>query len=193
MKITNRDGVKKHPWKEQIEKNTQGFIEHFGVLTAEELNWKPDPKTWSIAQNISHLIQFNETYFPILESLQKEKYKPPFMAKFKFIVSFFGEMILKSVQPESERKVKTISIWEPVKSSIAEGIIDKFKQHQSELIDAMEKASDLAKKETVISSPANRFIVYPIDVAFDIIVAHEKRHLKQSKKVYQIIVGLNEK
>ena len=76
MKITNRDGVKKHPWKEQIEKNTQGFIEHFGVLTAEELNWKPDPKTWSIAQNISHLIQFNETYFPILESLQKEKYKP---------------------------------------------------------------------------------------------------------------------
>ncbi len=154
-----------HPWKEQIEKNTQDFIENFGVLTEEELYWKPDPKTWSIAQNISHLIQFNKTYF----------------------------LILESAQPKSERKVKTISIWEPVKSSIAEGIIDEFKQHQSELIGAIEKATDLAKKETVISSPANRFIVYPIDVAFDIIVAHEKRHLKQSKKVYQIIVGLNEK
>ena len=53
---------------------------------------------------------------------------------------------LDSAQPQSERKVKTISVWEPVKNSIAEGIIDKFKQNQSELIDAMEKATDLAKK-----------------------------------------------
>jgi len=53
---------------------------------------------------------------------------------------------LESAQPQSERKVKTISVWEPVKNSIAEGIIDKFKQNQSELIDAMEKATDLAKK-----------------------------------------------
>ncbi|MGB0255706.1 MAG: DinB family protein [Flavobacteriaceae bacterium] len=193
MKITNRDRVQKHPWKKQIEKNTQDFIENFGALTEEELNWKPDPKTWSIAQNISHLIQFNKSYFPIFGSLQEGVYKAPFMARFKFIISFFGKIILKSAQPQSERKVKTISIWEPVKSSIAEGIIDEFKQHQSELIGAMEKATDLAKKGTVIPSPANRFIVYPIDVAFDIIVAHEKRHLKQSKKVYQIIVGLNEK
>ena len=193
MKITNRDRVKKHPWKKQIEKSTQYFIENFGELTEEELNWKPDPKTWSIAQNICHLILFSKSYFPIFESLQERVYKAPFMARFKFIISFFGKIILKSAQPQSERKVKTISIWEPVKSSITEGIIDEFKQHQSELIDAIEKATDLVEKGTVIPSPANRFVVYPIDVAFDIIVAHEKRHLKQFKKVYQIIVGLNEK
>lgn len=67
---------------------------------------------------------------------------------------------MESAQPQSERKVKTISIWEPVKSFIAEGIIDEFKQHQSELIDAMEKAADLAKKGAIIPSPANRFKVY---------------------------------
>ena len=60
MKITNRDRVQKHPWKKQIEKNTQDFIENFGALTEEELNWKPDPKTWSIAQNICHLIQLKK-------------------------------------------------------------------------------------------------------------------------------------
>jgi hypothetical protein len=41
----------------------------------------------------------------------------------------------------------------------------------------------LVQAETVISSPANRFIVYKIGRAFDIIVAHEERHLNQAKEV----------
>jgi hypothetical protein len=36
---------------------------------------------------------------------------------------------------------------------------------------------------TIISSPANKNIEYKLETAFDIIVAHEKRHLEQAREV----------
>ena len=50
-------------WSEEIEKTTQDFIESFGGLNESQLNWKPNPQTWSIAQNINHLLVINKTYY----------------------------------------------------------------------------------------------------------------------------------
>lgn len=76
-------------WREQIDKNTQSYIETFGELSIEQLNWKPNSETWSIAQNIDHLIVINKTYFPVIESIRKGTYKTPFLGKLEFVVSFF--------------------------------------------------------------------------------------------------------
>ena len=43
----------------------------------------------------------------------------------------------------------------------------------------------------VISSPANKNIVYKLEVAFDIIVSHEQRHLEQAREVLQLIKNNN--
>jgi len=50
-------------WNQHIDDITQKFIESFGELSSEQMNWKPDPNTWSIAQNIDHLIVINTYYF----------------------------------------------------------------------------------------------------------------------------------
>jgi len=171
----------------QIEKNTECYVETFGQLSIEELNWKPNSKSWSIAQNMNHLIVMNNTYFPIIESIQKGTYKTPFLSKFDFIVSFFGNMILKSVQPNRKKKMKTFPIWEPLKSEIPIGIIDRFIEHQSKLIMMIKNSEDLLEKGTIISSPANKNIVYKLGTAFKIIIAHEQRHFLQSKEVLEII------
>jgi len=174
-------------WREQIDKNTQSYIETFGELSIEQLNWKPNSETWSIAQNIDHLIVINKTYFSVIESIRKGTYKTPFLGKFGFVVSFFGKMILKSVQPDRKKKMKTFPIWEPLKSEIPIGILDSFKEHQSELIIMIENSKDLVEKGTIISSPANKNIVYKLRTAFEIIVAHEQRHFEQSKEAFDSI------
>jgi len=48
----------------------------------------------------------------------------------------------------------------------------------------------LIEKQPIISSPANRIIVYKLETAFGIMVAHEKRHLGQEKEVNQLRVKL---
>lgn len=168
-------------WITDIDKTTNAFISEFDHLSGDQLNWKPDSSTWSIAQNIQHLIITNESYFPILKKLQNNEYKSPWIGKFNFVTSFFGSLILKAVQPDRIKKMKTFNIWEPEKSNITEDILKNFEVHQDELKKLISSSNQ--SMNISISSPANKMIVYKLSTAFDIIVNHEKRHLNQAKEV----------
>jgi len=174
-------------WISQLDKITEHFVADFGSLSAEQLNWKPNLQTWSIAQNIDHLIVLNETYYPVLTSLKAGTYKSPFMGKIGFMVSFLGKTILNAVKPDRKKKMKTFPVWEPTASEIKDDILWRFENHQAELKQKIEASKELVEKGTVISSPANRNIVYKLETAFDIIVTHEQRHWEQAKEVLQLL------
>lgn len=170
-------------WLAETDKTTQAFKDKFGHLGEKELNWKPNPQTWSIAQNIDHLIVVNETYFPVLASLKKGTYKTPLIAKLGFMVSFLGKTVLNAVKPGRKKKMKTFPVWEPTVSQVKGNIIQRFEKHQNELKHQIETSKELIEKGTIISSPANRNIVYKLETAFDIIVSHEQRHLEQASEI----------
>jgi hypothetical protein len=170
-------------WTNKIDEITNGFKEAFGKLSVEQLNWKPNEQTWSIAQNIDHLIVINNTYYPTINSIRQGTYKLPFMGKMGFMVNFLGKMVLDAVNPDRKKKMKTFPIWEPAKSTIEGDILIRFEKNQTELKSMITGCKDLLEKGTVISSPANKNIVYKLETAFDIIVTHESRHLAQAKEV----------
>lgn len=174
-------------WTTKLDNITEQSIAQFGRLTNEQLNWKPNPNTWSIAQNLDHLIVVNETYYPVLTALKEGKYSTPFIAKIGFMVSFLGKTVLKAVQPDRQKKMKTFPIWEPSVSQIEDDVLKRFENHQKELKQKIEDAKELVDKGTIISSPANRNIVYKLETAFDIIVSHEQRHLEQAKEVLVLL------
>ena len=176
----------KEQWTDQIDKVTSDFKQSFGTLTIAELNWKPNQNTWSIGQNLDHLIVINGTYHPVIRAVREGTYRLPFLAKFDFMVSFLGRTVLKAVQPDRKKKMKTFPIWEPTKSDIKEDIWERFEKNQNELKMLIQSCSDLLDNGTIISSPANRNIVYRLETAFDIIVTHEKRHFEQSMDVERV-------
>ncbi len=174
-------------WTEEIDEITEGFLNSFGMLSEKDLNWKPPPEEWSIAENIDHLITLNETYFPAFKDLKSGNYSLPFIARFGFVVNFFGSFILKSVQPSNTKKTKTFPIWEPKKSTIGKDILPRFKAHQNRLKEEIQNIEEKVHENAVISSPANKNIVYKLGTAFDILIAHEKRHYAQAKKVLDLL------
>lgn len=178
---------KTNTWTSALERLTKAFSDEFGHLTAEELNRKPNASTWSIGQVIDHIIKVNETYYPIVEQLLAGTYKTPWTAKLPFLVDWFGNFILKGVEPARKKKIQTFPVWEPVQSEVRADIVAQFAQHQQQLAAMMRQCEPFVKMGTVISSPANRFIVYKIGRAFDIIVAHEERHLNQSRETLNFL------
>jgi hypothetical protein len=170
-------------WSSQLDIITEIFVADFGTLSAEQLNWKPNSQTWSIAQNIDHLIILNETYYPVLASLKAGTYQTPFMGKIGFMVSFLGKTVLNAVKPDRNKKIKTFPIWEPTVREIKDDIIKRFENHQTELKQQIESSKELVDKGVIISSPANKNIVYKLETAFDIIVSHEQRHLEQAREI----------
>ncbi len=173
-------------WTTQIDQTTDLFKKTFDNLTVEQLNWKPNPRTWSIAQNIHHLIAINQSYYPVIAAIRQDAYKIPWFGKMAFMVNFLGKTVLNSVQPDRRKKMKTFAIWEPSVEMIAENILKIFEQHQLNLKQLIEDSQDLLERGTVITSPANKNIVYKLETAFDIIVTHEKRHFEQAKEVLDL-------
>jgi hypothetical protein len=174
-------------WIVKIDRITSNFKNEFGELTPEQLNLKPDENTWSIVQNIEHLIIVNESYFPVINAAKESKYKAPFISKFDFVINSLGKFILNSVQPDRKRKTKTFPMWKPSLSVIGNDILEKFEKHQSALKEMIDGSKDIFGKRIVISSPANRYVVYTLDTAFNIIIAHEERHFEQAKELLPIV------
>lgn len=181
------ESQKMQTWFDKIETLTGEFKERFGDLPVDELNRKPNGQTWSIAENMQHLITVNESYFPIVEQLQAGKYKPPFLSRIAFLVKFMGNAFLKGVDPARRNKMKTFPMWEPVEVQMHNDIVADFTRHQSKLKKQISTAAPFLEKGAIISSPANRNIVYTLEKAFDIIVAHEERHLNQAIEAFEVI------
>lgn len=174
-------------WINRIEENTKDFRREFGVLSEEELNWKPAKNSWSIAQNIQHIILINESYFPLVKRIRENKQTLPWFGRYSFVTSFLGKAVLQAVQPERKRKMKTFSIWEPEKNTFSGDILMRFTLHQEELKSFILDNQDLVEQEAVISSPAKKNIVYPLSTAFELIVTHERRHFNQAKEVLALM------
>ena len=170
-------------WTSQLDQITNTVKSEFGDLSSEDLNKKPSPQQWSIAQNIDHLIVINETYYSIFKQLHEGTFQLPFMGKLGFYVKWMGNFILKAVEPTRMKKIRTQSIWEPSSSTIDADIIQKFVAHQEQLIKHIQSCSNFVDAGVVIYSPASKAILYTLEQAFNIIVTHEKRHLNQAREV----------
>ena len=173
----------------EIDHLTEEFSSEFGDLEAPQLNWKPDAGSWSIAQVLQHLVVINRSYFPAIDALHAGTYRLPWTGHVRWIVNWMGRMILKSVQPDYARKTKTLPIWEPGESNVDAGILGTFVHQQDALKSVIRGSVDLVARDAVISSPASRLIVYRLATAFDIIIAHERRHLEQAKRVKHQLPG----
>ncbi|MBN8577403.1 MAG: DinB family protein [Cytophagales bacterium] len=183
--------MKADRWSSHLDEITREFKKEFETLSSEELNWKPNASTWSIAQIIQHVILVNESYFPVLAEIRNGTYYTPRFGQIGFIHRLFGKLILNSVQPDQKRKTKTLTLWQPEHSAIRSDIVMQFEKHQQELKKAIRESEDLVAANVVISSPANRIVVYKLETAFDIMVAHEKRHFKQALGINQLRLNRN--
>jgi hypothetical protein len=170
-------------WDAKIDEITNDFQNSFGKLSSQEINWKPNASTWSIAENMDHIIKTNKSYFSIVDKAKIGSYNTSYLANFGWIVNLFGRVILKGVDPNRRKKTKTFKMWEPNEKKIFLSILDEFFDHQAELKQLINHSSDLISKETVISSPVNKHVVYKLETAFDIIVNHERRHYNQALEV----------
>jgi DinB family protein len=155
----------------------------FGALSAEQINWKPSAGEWSIAQCLEHLILLNEPYFPEIDKILSGQRKASLWERVPLLPAFFGRLVLTAVQPDSKKKVKARPAFEPVSSSIDIGILLRFATHQQDLIRRMKATAELPIEKIIVTSVVSPFVTYSLLDAYRILVAHERRHLKQAGRV----------
>lgn len=157
------------------------FQEAFAHLSASQLNWKPNPETWSVGECIDHLITTNRTYFAQLEAIGRGDKYVSFWEKLPLFHGFWGRMLIKATTEQVARKGKSPGPFRPTRSNVPTTILDEFAQQQKALIGNVEKTLKVDHHAMIISSPAASFITYSLHDALVIIFQHEKRHFNQAK------------
>ena len=157
--------------------------ELFGALTKEQLNWRPNPKSWSIAQCLDHLIAANRNYFPIFEEIILGERKKRILERFPFLAHLWAWLLINSFRPGSKRKLKAPKIFMPSASDFDCNVIPQFSDNQGRLIGFMQATAFLDLRHTLITSPATRFVTYSLCGAYEIILQHERRHMAQARRV----------
>ena len=176
-KITVAEAVR------EIDRVTAEVNQEFGSFTPAQLNWKPAPDRWSIGECLEHLIASSGRYFGIVEAILAGQYPKPFLSNIPGYAGMCGRMLVNAVSPQAARKVKTVAVFEPERSTVDADEIARFAVHHDKLIAVIRCSERLALDRTIIASPATSVIVYSLLDAWRLLAAHEARHLAQARAV----------
>ena len=159
----------------------------FGRLSPAQLNWKPSAGQWSVGQCFDHLIVTNDCFVPDMVKLAAGTYKSSLWARVSPLSGFFGRFVINSLDPLKGRKTKAPRVFAPAQSDVEPDVIVKFIKRQSEVVTYM-RATETAGvdlRRTIVTSPVSPVATYSLLDAYRIIVAHERKHFEQARRVTQ--------
>ena len=158
-------------------------IRAFGHLSAPQVNWKPRDDEWSIGQCYDHLIISNRPYPQIIEDIVNGRRRATTWERMPFLPRFFARILIRTLRPDSGRKVDARPNFRPSSSYIEPTIVAAFLEQQDHLLRQMEATRRLDLDAFTITSPVVGFITYSLMDAYRIIVAHEQNHFVQASRV----------
>jgi len=164
-----------------IEQISKDVSDSFGGLSEEQLNWKPAPESWSVGQCLDHLIKSNEEFFPELEAIASGTRKNSLWQNWSPLSGIAGAFLVSTLKRDGQ-KVKTNQKMTPP-SDIPADIIERFEKHQKEFTERIHAAQNADWRKVVLTSPFVKIMTYRMDVGLKALIEHEKRHVRQAKRV----------
>jgi DinB family protein len=152
-------------------------------LSDAQLNWKPSPDKWSIAQCLEHLTAASSGFNPyFVEALARGRQRFAATAPPTYQPSFMGRWLIKHVEPESPRKLRAPKIFKPSASDM-DNALNRFLDQQKTFLKFVSETSGIDYNRTRLRSPVTPLVRYSLADAYVITVAHEQRHLQQARRV----------
>lgn len=153
----------------------------FGVLTREQLDWRPPSGGWSVAQCLDHLVRTTDSYGDDFRAIAEGRYRARAWARLSPFSRYFGRF-LREQQERDDRKTKTVARFVPP-SDVGAGIVERFARSQDELAALIRAAANADWDRTIVSSPFSGLVTYSLADAYAIMLVHQRRHVRQAVRV----------
>ncbi len=157
----------------------------FGSLTASQLNWKPAPSRWSVAQCFDHLIRINGLMLDAMARSLDPAVPKALVHRVPGLPRIFGRVMIRSLTPTATRKLTAPASARPSTSALGGDIIVRFVEAQGGMRQRLRTFEPGALANTTMVSPFVSVVAYSVLDACRIIVAHERRHFDQALRVTQ--------
>ncbi|HSN68328.1 MAG TPA: DinB family protein [Thermoanaerobaculia bacterium] len=154
-----------------------------GSTTEEAFTTRLDAKRWSAADCLAHLSATNERYVRRLERIIAEA-RPSDSPR--YVPTLVGRLFKAQMEPPVRLRLPAPKVFVPPGAirSRAE-VLAEFQESQARIARAIESAAALDFSRVKMRSPASRFLRMNLWDAFQVIVAHERRHLWQARRAIE--------
>jgi len=152
----------------------------FEGIHSHQLTLRPDPDSWSIAECVVHLNLYSRAFVPIIEDACKQG---ALRASSPFKMDLLGRIIKFSLEPPVKLKSVTAHRFEPLVTEPLEEILPTFLELQNQLISTVYHADALDLNAIKVRSPVSTRVSYNLFSCFEIISAHQRRHIWQAEIV----------
>lgn len=153
-------------------------------LSEDQLNWKPAPDKWSIAQCLDHLAVTSSKFGPYFTSaLARARQKWPVTSPPSYRPTFVGGWLIKQVTPETGRNLPAPKVFRPSESSNIHAALESFLEQQERFIKFVRETDGVDYNKTRLRSPVTPLMRYSLADAFVVTVVHGQRHLAQARRV----------
>jgi DinB family protein len=155
----------------------------FGQLDVRQLNWRPDPTSWSVAQCLEHLVNSNREMCGAIRRAADPAQSKTIWQRLPILPGLYGRLMITSLTPTNTRRLRAPRTARPSASEIDAGIVERFADGQQEVLALVRTLAGRDPAHLVMVSPFVRFITYSVLDAFRLIAAHERRHFEQARRV----------
>ena len=157
----------------------------FGRLDGRQLNWKADERSWSVAQCFDHLLTANREMFQAIDAALDPGVPRTIWQRMPLLPRLFGRVMVQSQRPDATRKFTAPPKAAPSASTIEPAIVERFIAGQHEAAGRIRSIEERDAGPLIVVSPFVSFITYSVLDGCRLIVAHERRHFEQARRVME--------
>jgi len=155
----------------------------FGALDGRQLNWRPDETRWGVAQCLEHLLASNRLMLQSAHSALDDSQPRTIWQRLPVWPRLLGPIMVRSLTPSATRKFKAPPAARPVFTALPDDIVRRFADQQREIAAWLETVDQSRADRTILTSPFVRVVTYSLMDACRLIVAHDRRHMEQARRV----------
>jgi hypothetical protein len=152
-------------------------------LAPEQLLWRPDASTWSIAQCIDHLAVGDRTYLEPLRKGVEEARGRGWMRQAPIRPGWLELKFIYSLEPPPKFRMPAPKKIVPALAKEPAAVWRDFAAVQAELTALLKAAADLDLNRARYVNPFLPLVRMRVGSGFQVITSHERRHLWQAQKL----------
>ena len=154
-----------------------------GPLSDRQFAWQPAPDAWSVAQCIDHLNVTARQYLPMLDEAIADAIRRGLYGAGPYAYNWIGRLMVYVVSPTTRLRAKAPRAFQPTPGRPRQDVMAAFRAYQVQYIDRLRQANGLDLARARVSSPVAGWIRMPLGSGFAMMLAHERRHLAQARRV----------
>ena len=150
------------------------------ALDDERFNWRPDERSWSVAQCLDHLNVANLAYLAPMRAALNRKGR---VRRGAIQPGFFGRWFVGTLEPPPKRRLPAPKKIVPAARKSRDEVIGEWRRIQAEVKDLLRAGAAQDLNGIRFVNPFFSLIRFSVGTGFQVIAAHERRHLWQAERV----------